>query len=178
LLAAKFMACSSASVNPEQVDGAGNVIEWGAAALMAAALGQAAADAEPSPIAPMQFAQLTIRRQLLVRIPVRPRPDTAAIARESRIEWKEKGGPKCVPAQQIVAATAFTQKSVDLILRDRSRMRAKLERSCPALDYYFGFYIMPAADGQICADRDSIRSRVGGECGIDRFRTLKAAERD
>jgi hypothetical protein len=54
-------------------------------------------------------------------------------------------------------------------------MRAKLERSCPALDYYFGFYIMPAADGQICADRDSIRSRVGGECGIDRFRTLKAA---
>jgi hypothetical protein len=26
----------------------------------------------------------------------------------------------------------------------------------------------------ICADRDSIRSRVGGECGIDRFRTLEA----
>lgn len=154
------------------------MIGWSAAALMAAALGEAASGAEPSPIAPMQFAQLTIRRQLLVRIPVRPRPSAAIVARESRIEWKEKGGPKCVPARQIVAATAFTQKSVDLILRDQSRLRARLERSCPALDFYFGFYITPAEDGRICADRDAIRSRVGGECGIDRFRTLKAAERD
>ena len=154
------------------------MIGWSAAALMAAALGEAASGAEPSPIAPMQFAQVTIRRQLLVRIPVRPRPSAAIVARESRIEWKEKGGPKCVPARQIVAATAFTQKSVDLILRDQSRLRARLERSCPALDFYFGFYITPAEDGRICADRDAIRSRVGGECGIDRFRTLKAAERD
>ena len=154
------------------------MIGWSAAALMATALGEAASGVEPSPIAPMQFAQITVRRQLLVRIPVRPRPSPAIVARESRIEWKEKGGPKCVPARQIVAATAFTQKSVDLILRDSTRLRAKLDRSCPALDYYFGFYISPAADGSICADRDAIRSRVGGECEIDRFRTLKAAERD
>ncbi len=154
------------------------MIEWSAAALMAAALGQAAPDGAPSAIAPMQFAQVTVRQQILVRIPIRARPTAAAVARESRVEWKEKGGPRCVPARHIVAATAFTPKSVDLILRDRSRMRARLERSCPALDYYFGFYVRPNADGMICADRDAIRSRVGGECGIDRFRTLKAVERD
>lgn len=154
------------------------MIDWSAAALMVAALGNASASAEPSPIAPMQFAQLTIRRQIMVRIPVRTRPDAAMAVRESRVEWKEKRGPKCVGATQILAATALSQKSVDLIMRDRSRLRARFERSCPALDFYRGFYINPTVDGQICADRDGIRSRVGGECGIDAFRKLQAAERD
>ena len=30
-------------------------------------------------------------------------------------------------------------------------------------------------DGRICADRDVIRSRVGGECRIDQFRVLTPA---
>ena len=153
------------------------MIDWSAAALMVAALGQVS-EAEPSAIAPMQFAQLTVRRQIMMRIPVRVRPTATATVGESRAEWKEKRGPKCVSARQIVAATALSQKSVDLVLRDSSRLRARFERSCPALDYYYGFYISPALDGQICADRDSIKSRVGGECGIDRFRTLRAAQRD
>ena len=153
------------------------MIDWSAAALMVAAFGQVP-EAEPSAIAPIQFAQLTVRRQIMMRIPVRIRPEAVSVAKESRIEWKEKRGPKCVSARQIVAATALSQKSVDLVMRDRTRLRARFERSCPALDYYYGFYISPALDGQICADRDTIRSRVGGECGIDRFRTLQAAARD
>ena len=44
--------------------------------------------------------------------------------------------------------------SVDLILRNRQRVRAKLESSCPALDYYYGFYITPNPDGMVCEDRD------------------------
>lgn len=130
------------------------------------------------PLAPMQFAQVTIRREIMLRIPIRARPAPAVVAKESRIEWKEKRGPKCVTARSIVAATALSHKSVDLILRDRRRLRARLERSCPALDYYYGFYISPNPDGMICADRDAIRSRVGGECGIDRFRNLQASLRD
>ncbi len=154
------------------------MIDWSAAALMVAALGGAAPGEAPSAIAPMQFAQVTIRRHLLVRIPISARPNPAAMVKESRIEWKEKGGPKCVPASQIAGAIAFSQKSVDLVLRDRSRLRAKFERNCPAMDYYRGFYISPGSDGRICADRDTIRSRVGGECGIDRFHTLRASEKD
>ena len=50
-----------------------------------------------------------------------------------------------------------------------------LERRCPALDYYNGFYMSATPDGLICADRDSIRARTGGECRIDSFRTLRAA---
>ena len=149
------------------------MIDWSAAMLMLAALGSV--PDEPSPLAPMQFAQLTVRQQILVRVPVRVRPMPRA---NERIEWKESKGPKCIAARSIAGATALSQRSFDLILRDRSRIRAKLDGSCPALDYYYGFYISPDADGQICADRDSIRSRVGGDCEIDAFRKLKPVARD
>lgn len=71
----------------------------------------------------------------------------------------------------------MSQNSVDLILRDNSRVRARLDRRCPALDYYRGFYIDTTADGRICADRDTIRSRAGGECRIDQFRRLSPERR-
>jgi len=44
--------------------------------------------------------------------------------------------------------------------------------ACPALDFYSGFYLRPSADGQVCADRDTVHARSGGQCGIERFRTL------
>src|SRR5919106_979769 len=87
-------------------------------------------------------------------------------------KWREGRGPDCIAATRLIGATLLRQNSVDLILRDNSRVRARLQRSCPALDYYRGFYINATADGRICADRDSIRSRAGGECQIDQFRSL------
>jgi hypothetical protein len=39
------------------------------------------------------------------------------------------------------------------------------------LDFYGQLYLLPN-DGRICARRDSIRSRVGGSCRIEKFRTL------
>ena len=149
------------------------MIDWSAAALVLAALGSV--PDEPNAAAPMQFAQLSIRQQVLIRVPVRVRP---APHKPDPFEWKESKGRKCVSARLIAGATALRQKSFDLILKDNSRIRAKLDRSCPALDYYYGFYISPDEDGKICADRDSIRSRVGGECEIDSFRVLKAVPRD
>jgi hypothetical protein len=154
-------------------EGAEFVIDWSAAMLMLAALGSV--PDEPSAASPMQFAQLTVRQQILVRVPVRLRPMPKM---SERLDWKESKGPKCIAARSIIGATALGQKSFDLVLRDKTRIRARLDRSCPALDYYYGFYISPDADGQICADRDSIRSRVGGECEIDAFRKLRPVARD
>jgi hypothetical protein len=123
----------------------------------------------------VDYAQLTVRQQIIVRVPARSRPGAPPI---KPIEWKEGKGPKCVPARAIAGATLLGRNSVDLILRNNSRIRAKLENSCPALDYYQGFYISPNADGMICADRDVIRSRVGGQCEIERFRSLKPVPKD
>jgi len=144
-----------------------------AAALALATLAGAYSDeAERSP---ERYAQLEVRQQIIVRVPARP----GSPAPQGRpIDWKEEKGPKCVPARHIVGATLLGRNSVDLVFRNNSRVRAKLEKSCPALDYYHGFYITPNSDGMICADRDAIRSRMGGECEIERFRSLKPEPRD
>jgi hypothetical protein len=85
---------------------------------------------------------------------------------------REKKGPRCLPMQDIQGAAILEKGSVDLVLRGGERMRARFAASCPALDYYSGFYILPPRDGQICSDRDVVRDRAGGECSIDRFRRL------
>lgn len=108
--------------------------------------------------------RMVIRDELILRIPVRPRASPA-------IEWVEKKGPKCVDANRIAGASLSGPSSIDFVLRNRQRIRAEMDSECPALDFYRGFYLQPD-DERICAKRDTIRSRVGGSCRIERFRTL------
>lgn len=143
------------------------MILWGAALLSMMMLGGATADDGVRE----QYAQLTIRQQIIIRVPEGRRPDAPAGA--APVEWREGRGPRCIETSRIAGATLVGPSSVDFIMRDNSRMRARLESRCPALDYYLGFYLSATEDGRICADRDAIRSRMGGECQIDRFRTLQ-----
>jgi hypothetical protein len=136
----------------------------GAALLLLAAGAPAAAP----PARPAQYGRAVVREQVIIRF--RHAPPT-------KVEWKEGKGPKCIAARAIAAATLVGKSSVDLILRNRQRVRARLESSCPALDYYYGFYITPNPDGMVCEDRDSVRSRMGGACEIDRFRGLEPVVR-
>lgn len=113
---------------------------------------------------------LIVREQVVIRVPLRP---VRALPVPHRMtDWKENRGPRCIDRAAIGGAALSGSNSIDLILRDRTRLRAELESSCPALDYYDSFFMRPTADGRICADRDAIHSRVGGECGIERFRKL------
>jgi hypothetical protein len=108
--------------------------------------------------------RVVIQDEVIIRIPVRPRP-------ARRVEWLEKKGPKCVNADRIAGAMLSGPSSIDFMLRDRSRVRAMMNSNCPALDFYDGFYLQPD-DERICAKRETIRSRVGASCRIERFRTL------
>lgn len=120
---------------------------------------------------PVQFAQVTVRRQIIIRtIRIGPLPSAQSV----NVEWKEEKGPRCVQPQAISGAAHLSQRSVDLLLRNGTRIRAHLGSSCPALDYYDGFYITPGEDGLICSDREVVRSRAGGQCEIDAFRSLRA----
>lgn len=123
---------------------------------------EAEAEAEPR-----RFAQLTIRQRIVVRVPATPLVPTPPSVR-----WKEKKGPRCIAMKDIAGAAIVEKDRVDLILKGGARVRAAFESSCPALDYYSGFYMVPSADADICADRDSIHTRAGGECQITRFRRL------
>lgn len=144
------------------------MIDWSAPALLLLVL--ALAGGGPA-ARPEEYAQLTVSERVIVRIPVRVRTPAP------QFEWKESKGPKCVPARFIAGAALAGRDRVDLVLRDRRRIRAELDDDCPTLDYYYGFYITPNRDGQICADRDIIRSRAGGQCGIERFRALAPVPR-
>ena len=124
-------------------------------------------DPEPAGVA---FAQVTIRQQIIVRVP----QGRATQASAPLTHWREGRGPRCIAARAVAGATLPGPNSVDLVMHDNSRVRAHLDRNCPGLDFYRGFYVNGTADGMICADRDAVRSRMGGQCGIDQFRSLTA----
>jgi hypothetical protein len=105
-----------------------------------------------------------VHDELIISIPVRPRPMQG-------FDWVEQKGPKCIAANRIAGATLSGPSSIDFILRDRSRVRAKMDSECPALDFYKGFYLQPD-DERVCAKRETIRNRVGASCRIEKFRTL------
>lgn len=148
-----------------------------AAALML--LASAAATGTPVPagrITGTEVAQVTFSERIIIRIPSRMRraADAAREADPQRpIEWAEKKGPKCISANQLGGAIV-SGDYVDLVLRGGDRVRAQLDGDCSGLGYYGGFYLKPSPDGQLCAGRDSIRTRSGDRCTIKRFRKLVA----
>lgn len=74
----------------------------------------------------------------------------------------------------ITGASIVSSEAIDLILRDGERWRLKFREECPAITFYHGFYLRPDHDRQICARRDVIHPRSGGECEIQTFKRLKA----
>lgn len=117
-------------------------------------------------VGPVTVTRLVVQQEVILRVPVlRPRPPRRPI------RWEEKKGPKCIAAGQIVAAALGNERSVDFLLRDRTRIRAKMDGACPTLEYYGVFYIEPR-DERICAKREEIRGRMGETCRISRFRRM------
>ena len=109
--------------------------------------------------------RLVVQDEVILRVPVQPRRF------DSRIDWVEKKGPKCIQAGAIRRAILSGEEQVDFVLADRSRIRARFNEDCPALDFWRGFYLQPE-DEQLCARRDAIHSRMGGSCTIQKFRQL------
>ena len=109
--------------------------------------------------------QMVVRDEIILHVPIAQR-------RMPAFEWVEHKGPKCLPAAMIAGAAMATPSSIDFVLRDRRRVRARLESDCAGLDFYGGFYVEPH-EGAVCARREEIRSRAGATCRIERFRGLE-----
>jgi hypothetical protein len=147
----------------------------GAALLMLLAMGNGDEQARPPQPPPVQG--FIFHQQVIIRVTPVPRPGANRVVSGSQnITWHESGGPRCVPIRAILGAAQISQDGIDLVLRDATRIRARLERHCPAMDYYFGVYVRPNPDGMLCADRDAFRARSGGTCEIERFRLLRPRE--
>jgi hypothetical protein len=115
--------------------------------------------------------QLSIHERVIIRVPRMSR--MPAPMTMPRVEWKEHKGPKCVAVAEIAGAMLNQDGAVDLLMDDRTRLRARLDGDCRPLDYYTGFYLKPGPDGMICKDRDAIRMRSGARCEIEGFKSLR-----
>jgi hypothetical protein len=117
------------------------------------------------PLATATVSRVMVRDEIVMRVPViRSRMAWP-------VRWVEKRGPKCIHSTSVIAASLADGNSIDFLLRDRRRIRAKMDSECPTLDFYGGFYLQPE-DERICARREEIRNRIGGSCRIQRFRTM------
>jgi hypothetical protein len=146
--------------------------------LVAAVASLGGRDAAPAKL-PVEMAQITIEQRVIMRVPMaRPgSPRHRAIDRifgapEGDVEWEEHKGPKCVSLRMLRGALVTSGRGVDLVLRDNTRLRARLGRECRSADLYSGFYIQPHADGTLCADRDELLARSGMNCPIKDFKRL------
>ena len=132
------------------------------------------------------FWQMVIEQQLIIRVPARRSPINNFTApptpemrqRQVPVEWKEKKAPKCIAMRDVMGMQAVQRDSIDLITRQKQRLRAQLNRGCRALDFYAGFYMQGSKDGRLCEDRDQIHARTGAKCEIDKFRLLVPVVRD
>ena len=134
----------------------------GAAALQGEPAGE---DAQPA------VRRLLVEEQWILRVPVRPQRSLR------RLDWIEGKRFKCVPTGAIRGAMLSGPAQVDFLLPQRQRVRASFDGGCPALDFYGGFYLK-TDDQKVCARRDSIHSRMGGSCRIERFQRLVPKLRD
>ena len=120
--------------------------------------------AQPGIVA-QSVTRLIVQDEIILRVPVQARPLMP------EIEWVERKGPKCLPADALQRAMLSGPQQVDFVLANHSRVRAQLDENCPALDFYGGFYLQ-VQDGRLCVRRDAIHSRMGGSCTIEKFRQL------
>tara|TARA_R110000824_G_scaffold77668_6_gene196375 strand:+ start:379 stop:885 length:507 start_codon:yes stop_codon:yes gene_type:complete len=125
---------------------------------------------------PLIYAQVRIEKRVIIRVPRRrpsPLAPRADFSQETpKQTYKEKKIGKCLPMDNILGVQMFADQYLDLVTRDRRRIRAQLEENCPSRSFYSGFYMEKSGDGKMCAGRDILHSRTGAKCEIERFREL------
>ncbi len=76
------------------------------------------------------------------------------------------GRNRCINVNSVAGAQLFGDFAIELTMRNGQRYRMFFARECPALSFYQGFYYRRQRTGQLCAGRDVVGSRAGGECAI------------
>lgn len=74
---------------------------------------------------------------------------------------------RCIGVDHVAGAVVFGDRAVELSMNGGAQWRMTFAQACPALSFYQGFYYRRAVAGQLCAGRDAVIARSGGECPID-----------
>jgi hypothetical protein len=120
--------------------------------------------------------QVRIEERVTIRISPRPAPPPSVLidlpnrAPERRASERDMG--RCLPISGIAGVQVGGDDRLLLFMRDRRIVSAALERACRARDFYSGFYVERNADGMMCVNRDTLRSRSGATCRLSRIRQM------
>jgi hypothetical protein len=85
----------------------------------------------------------------------------------------KEGRTRCISVDGLAGAQLFGDRAIELSMKSGRRYRLFLARECPALSFYQGFYYRRQRAGQLCAGRDVIGARSGGECPIASIMTVR-----
>ena len=127
------------------------------------------------------FGQIRIERRVIVRISPRGignrRNMLARLPRRANTtEYKERKAERCVPVNNIAGVETGSGNRLLLFMQDAQILSLNLEKACRAKDFYSGFYVEQNKDGNLCVDRDTLQSRNGARCDIERMMELVAIE--
>jgi hypothetical protein len=120
-----------------------------AAAMLVASAAHAASKAPPGSTAPV--ASVTA---------------SSAPAPETRPVPPKAGRKRCISVDTVAGAVVIGDAAVELSMKSGKRWRMYFAQGCPALSFYQGFYYRRAHTGELCAGRDAVIARSGGECSI------------
>jgi hypothetical protein len=91
--------------------------------------------------------------------------------------FKERKVGDCVPLAGIEGIRVNSDQRLLLFMRDRRLIGANMEQGCQTRYFERGFYVGRSSDGQLCVNRDMLRSRSGATCSLSRFRELVRGSR-
>jgi hypothetical protein len=99
---------------------------------------------------------------------VETRPGGAASQRPAP---PRQGRRRCIDIGNVAGAQLFGDHLIELRMKGEGgqpgvRWRVHLAQNCPALSFYQGFYYRQRPDSRLCAGRDVVGARSGGECAI------------
>jgi hypothetical protein len=84
----------------------------------------------------------------------------------TRPQPPKEGRKACISVKSVAGAQLFGDSAIELTMKNGKRYRMFFARECPALSFYQGFYYRRQKAGQLCAGRDVVGARSGGECQI------------
>ena len=120
--------------------------------------------------------QVRVQGRIIIRVSPR-RPSRTSLVADTRTtksappQYEEKKIGKCLNAKSIAGMQPNGDRLI-LFMRNRTLVRARLNKKCNAKDFYAGFYVERHKDGRLCIKRDELQSRAGSRCKLRSFRQL------
>ncbi|MDT0575234.1 hypothetical protein RM533_03430 [Croceicoccus sp. F390] len=112
-----------------------------------------------------------VRRQLIIRIMPfgAAKPEREQRTRIVALRPVAEPARSCLPVRDIAGVQVDSARGLLFFTRAKRIYSAAFEQACPVQGFYSGFYMERSSDGMLCAGRDRLHARSGGDCLVGSF---------